>query len=466
MPDTCCAINCNNDRDSGVSLYRIPADPERSNRWIAAIRRDKWEHNKWTRLCSQHFISGAKSDDPLSPDWIPSIFSFTTTPEKAKKRITIEAYNRRVKSKKTRKVTQEHVPNEIKKSDESEETFIDVRDMPTREMGTQTDMTGSDIDSIVTECKQLRNENLALKELKDRIKFDFDVFRDNDEKVCQFTGISSFAVLVAVFNYIKSHLKNKCLSPEQQFVMTLMRIRLNISPYILAHIYGVHRTTVSRIFFDVIEIINGKLVPTLLFWPDREVIRQSLPTSFRKLYNNCVSIIDCFELFIDRPSDLRARAQTYSNYKSHNTIKYLISITPQGQISYLSRGWGGRTSDKYLTEHCDYLHFIRPGDVILADRGFTIKESVALRRATLDVPAFTKGKEQLSPEEVEESREIANVRIHVERVIGRLRQKYTMLDGTLPITFLQNDGNLTNLDKIVQVAAALCNLCPPIVNKD
>ncbi|CAM1324503.1 Uncharacterised protein g8688 [Pycnogonum litorale] len=338
--------------------------------------------------------------------------------------------------------------------------------MPTREMGTQTDMTGSDIDSIVTECKQLRNENLALKELKDRIKFDFDVFRDNDEKVCQFTGISSFAVLVAVFNYIKSHLKNKCLSPEQQFVMTLMRIRLNISPYILAHIYGVHRTTVSRIFFDVIEIINGKLVPTLLFWPDREVIRQSLPTSFRKLYTNCVSIIDCFELFIDRPSDLRARAQTNSNYKSHNTIKYLISITPQGQISYLSRGWGGRTSDKYLTEHCDYLHFIRPGDVILADRGFTIKESVALRRATLDVPAFTKGKEQLSPEEVEESREIANVRIHVERVIGRLRQKYTMLDGTLPITFLQNDGNLTNLDKIVQVAAALCNLCPPIVNKD
>jgi len=65
-------------------------------------------------------------------------------------------------------------------------------------------------------------------------------------------------------------------------------------------------------------------------------------------------IIDCFEIFIDRPSDLKLRAQTYSSYKHHTKVKYLIGITPQGSVSSISEGWGGRVSDKYLTETPDY----------------------------------------------------------------------------------------------------------------
>ena len=42
------------------------------------------------------------------------------------------------------------------------------------------------------------------------------------------------------------------------------------------------------------------------------------------------------------------------------------------------------------------------------------------------VPAFTKGKEQLDQVDVETTRGIANVCIHVERVIGLLCRKYTI----------------------------------------
>ena len=80
--------------------------------------------------------------------------------------------------------------------------------------------------------------------------------------------------------------------------------------------------------------------------------------------STCVVIIDCFEIFVDRPTDLLARAQTYSQYKHHNTVKYLIGITPQGTVSYISEGWGGRTSDKYVTEHCSLLSNLVPGDTV------------------------------------------------------------------------------------------------------
>jgi hypothetical protein len=45
------------------------------------------------------------------------------------------------------------------------------------------------------------------------------------------------------------------------------------------------------------------------------------------------------------------RAQTWSNYKHNNTIKFLVSITPTGSISYVSKAFGGRTSDKVITPY-------------------------------------------------------------------------------------------------------------------
>ena len=186
---------------------------------------------------------------------------------------------------------------------------------------------------------------------------------------------------------------------------------------------------------------------------------------FRKYCPDCVVIVDCFEIFFDRPSALLPRAQTYSSYKHHNTDKYVIGITPQGTVSFISDGWGGRVSDKFLTESCGLLNKLLPGDTVLADQGFDIKDSVGLYCATVTLPAFTRGKKQL---EVEQTRRIANVRIHVERVIGNVRKKYSLLSLCQPIDFLSRkpDDDVTTLDKMVTVACALNNLCNSVVPSD
>jgi len=96
-------------------------------------------------------------------------------------------------------------------------------------------------------------------------------------------------------------------------------------------------------------------------WPERDTLRETMPTAFRKFFKKCAVIIDCTEIFIERPSDLLARAQVWSNYKHHSTIKFLIGITPQGTISHISKCVGGRMSDKEITEQSGLIQHLLPG---------------------------------------------------------------------------------------------------------
>ena len=152
-----------------------------------------------------------------------------------------------------------------------------------------------------------------------------------------------------------------------------------------------------------------------------------------------------------------ARAQTWSSYKQHNTVKFLIGIAPQGVVSFISKGWGGRVSDVHLTENCGLLQNLLPGDLVFADRGFTVQESVGMYCAEVKIAPFTRGNKQLSKFEIDTSRQLSRVRIHVERVIGVIRQKYTILESRLPINMIMcaEEEDISIIDKVITVSCAL-----------
>ena len=100
----------------------------------------------------------------------------------------------------------------------------------------------------------------------------------------------------------------------------------------------------------------------LIAWPEREALRENLPACF-SVFKNRVFIIDCTEIYIERPLNLNAMAQTLSNYKSHNTI----GLTPAGAVNFLSADWGGRVSDKEITLKSGFLDKLTLGDCVLAD---------------------------------------------------------------------------------------------------
>ena len=87
--------------------------------------------------------------------------------------------------------------------------------------------------------------------------------------------------------------------------------------------------------------------------------------------------------------------------------------------------------------------------------------------AEVRIPPFTKGKKQLSKVEIDTARQLSHVRIHVERVIGTIRQKFTILHSTLPLNMITSvDNNVAYVDKIVTVCCALCNCCDSVVPFD
>ena len=226
------------------------------------------------------------------------------------------------------------------------------------------------------------------------------------------------------------------LSHFQEFTCVMLKLRINLPNECISFLFHVSPATISRIILKWLKRMDIKF-SGLIRWPERDALRKTMPECFKASFGSSVAvIIDCFEIFTERPSNLFARAATWSNYKHHNTSKVLLGITPQGTISFVSECWGGRVSDKHLTEKSGLLQKLLPSDIVLADRGFDIADSVGTVQARLHIPAFTKGKSQLTATEVEDTRNFANVRIYVEHVIGCVRQKFTKLQSTIPITFL------------------------------
>ena len=184
---------------------------------------------------------------------------------------------------------------------------------------------------------------------------------------------------MTIFNLVAPAITStaRCALPKfSQINCVLLKLRLGVPDQDIAYHFKVSRSTISRSFQKWVDAMYVRLKP-LIIWPTIENVQKTMPSALRNYFGRCIAIIDCFEVFIDRPSSLVARAQTYSNYKSHNTAKYLIAITPQGTISFVSKGWGGRVFDRHLTEECRLLQYLNPGNQILADRGFNIVHEYA-----------------------------------------------------------------------------------------
>ena len=306
----------------------------------------------------------------------------------------------------------------------------------------QVQTNGISITNRGVQCQLDSEESYASKEMK----------TDTDALFMAGVTLLAFTTIVATLKPFNTF--SFTIPVEDQILIVLMRLRHDHEEGVLARMFKISQSYVSKVFNSWITIMADKL-GKLIVWLPRDVIRATLPASFSD-FEDTTCIIDCAETFMQRPSNLKDRAETYSNYKGHNTAKYLVGISPHGQIMFVSRSYGGCASDKFIVKDCGFLAYLKQGDAIMVDRGFTIVKEMFDRKVKLYIPAFTRGREQLSANDVSSTRRIASCRIHVERAIRRLKV-FRILAGTVPV------ASLKKFDEILVVCAALVNLRPDLI---
>lgn len=338
----------------------------------------------------------------------------------------------------------------------------------------QTDLTMTDVDMLFKYYQEAVEERDSLLLKISTLIIDVDYLKGNDKKTRFYTGLPTWSLLNNFFEMVGGFLPNhfRCkLSQFQMLILTLMKLRLNLSFTDLGYRFQIDETTASRYFHRCLFVLFKLFNETkLIHWPERKNLLMNVPSYFHSTFKETITIIvDCFEIFIEHSSVLLAAAQGFSRYKHHATLKFLIGISVTGAILFVSIGYGGRASDKEVVNKSGFLDQIQEGDIIMADKGFLIEDEVEARNASLKMPSFVRNGGQLHPTEIEQSRDIARIRIHVERVIGVLREKFNICSDTAQMSAVAKQNDLYDndlYDKIIYVCSCLVNLCPSVVSND
>jgi hypothetical protein len=158
-------------------------------------------------------------------------------------------------------------------------------------------------------------------------------------------------------------------------VFTLIRLRRNPSMTMLCDIFGISAGIGSRIFITWVLFLEKELDFLLHFSTTSDLQGVPQPKPLQKIKN--LRAIKKLSL----PSSQRP---TYSQYKSSNTFKLLISISPVPHINYVSQLYSGSISDKEIVGRSGFLDKLNPGDVIMADKGFNIQYILAKHECKLN----------------------------------------------------------------------------------
>ena len=139
--------------------------------------------------------------------------------------------------------------------------------------------------------------------------------RNDNEQTLFLTGIPSYDTFEALLNILLPIVKPKfALSAADQFLLVMMKLRLAVSFQDLSYLFDIGITVVSNIFHKWLDVMSREF-KQLIVWPDHGILRETLPECFKLNYTRTTCIVDCSEVFIERPSSLSARSETDSNYK-------------------------------------------------------------------------------------------------------------------------------------------------------
>ncbi|KAM7418337.1 hypothetical protein PAMA_015794 [Pampus argenteus] len=434
-----------------LSFYRFPSNEKEKRKWLQLIRRENFTPNCNSRVCSWHFPNGKAAG--------PSRFAWNTgktlqIPEQLS--LTVKQKKQIVPTGGEKEGTGRRRDADIATAQTSKSLIVlgklvfvnkDAKDGPHGSVVfTPTDTAQTGIPQLRSVYRH-QDHDYCLTAGGGDDKTDYFTLQ-NDADALLYTGISlqTFNILVSTLEGYASD--SFTLPARDQVLMTLMKLKTNRVISDLSRQFHISQSMANNIISYWIDKLEEFLQP-LVPWLPSATIQATMPAAFKKDFPNTTCIVSCGESSLQKPQNLDSTEESYGNY--HNTVKYLVAFAPCGLIMFVSEAYGGRCNAKFITMDSGILDKLKPGDEVMADSSFSIKDLLSERNVKLVMPSFTNQHGQLTQEQATCSTQTTQVRIHVERAIGRLKV-YKILSQVVPITMA------AKIDKIVKICAALVNL--------
>ncbi|XP_065896130.1 uncharacterized protein [Dysidea avara] len=431
----------------------------------------------------KHFTSSdyfPTSDKPnsrrrLLPTAVPSVFQWTSKSFQCRSVTSMKASSSLEFSE---HATDEHDDSEsdVVTDDASDvHNFEDYYSRDQEDVATKTALL-DEIERLKLQVKQLQDKLAESQRTSTKSLFRLDNIKEDSDLVKFYTGFSDYATLATFYEQVlesdakvmrqwdSRRCKEACgdtkhgpcckLPLLEQLFMTLVRLRLGLYERDLAVRFGVSQSTVSRTTTWINLMYHS--FKAIERFPPWHIVKKYKPEIFKRNYPNTRVIIDATEFAIERPSSLSSQSSTFSTYKNKNTVKVLLGITPSGAISFVSKCYEGSISDKRLVEVSGLLEKLDAGDEIIADKGFLIQDTLAPLGVRLNVPPLLKSDRQMASEDVILTKKIAQLRVHVEREIGRVKD-FHILQNALPAVMWDT------INQVIYVCCMLTNFDPPLV---
>lgn len=344
------------------------------------------------------------------------------------------------------------------------------------------DLSKCELDQVALQgdMKDAQEENLILRRMKTTV-FSIDSLLDDESTLKYYTafnkssfeGIGEFLLpqsqscTLFTYNTKGNPSKLSSLSMRDQLLLTICKLRHNLDFQDLGYRYGITFQTASVIFNTWVNYMFLRF-GEISFWPPRDVLFQQMPEDYAKEFPNTFVIVDCTELKIQKPSSLKAQSQTYSDYKSSNTLKALVAVDPRGSVIFSSMLFSGSMSDKEIFKKSKFkatlqnmveIGYLKEGDGIMADKGFDIEPEVTDCKLVLNIPPFARQGFQMNEDDAMFQKKIAKHRVHVERAIRRIKT-FKIISGRIPVSLM------SSIDQIWFVCSFLTNFMPPCIRWD
>ena len=217
------------------------------------------------------------------------------------------------------------------------------------------------------------------------------------------------------------------LEPVQEVLMVLIYLRHNVAHEVVGQMFGVSADTSENRFHEIVPLVR-ELCPASRFDAEKRWTKGEpswTPDEVDRI------LIDTFETSVPRPSKEPQQTRRYSGKTKRHTLKTQVVTDVTGEVLAIDAGHRGPASDKTILETSDVAEqFPKAGKQ--ADLGYQ-------GAAGVELPTKKPKGGTLTPEQKEENRRKASVRVHVEHAIRRIkafkimRENYRLATGLFPL---------------------------------